>query len=52
MNDTITAEEIEAFYIDQFAPWVKALNIKVETADGPKSTFRLPMSDDLIRGGG
>ena len=47
MTETITAAEVEAFYIDQFAPWVKALAIKVETADGPKSTYRLPMSQDL-----
>ncbi|MDG1209199.1 MAG: PaaI family thioesterase [Paracoccaceae bacterium] len=52
MTDTITAAEVEAFYIDQFAPWVKALAIKVETANGPKSTYRLPMSQDLVRGGG
>lgn len=52
MTDTITAAEIQHFYETEFAPWVRALKIQVETADGPKSTFRLPMSSDLIRGGG
>ena len=52
MTDTITTADIQHFYEDQFAPWVKALKIRIETVDGLKSTFRLPMSQDLVRGGG
>jgi uncharacterized protein (TIGR00369 family) len=35
-----------------FAPWVQALNLQVESAEGSQVTLRLPQSDQLSRTGG
>jgi uncharacterized protein (TIGR00369 family) len=35
-----------------FAPWVQALNLQVESAEGSQVTLRLPQSDQLSRIGG
>jgi uncharacterized protein (TIGR00369 family) len=35
-----------------FAPWVQALNLQVESAEGSQVALRLPQSDQLSRTGG
>jgi uncharacterized protein (TIGR00369 family) len=35
-----------------FAPWVQALNLQVESAEGSRVKLRLPQSDQLSRTGG
>ncbi|MEM7271381.1 MAG: PaaI family thioesterase [Pseudomonadota bacterium] len=52
MTDYLDAAMVEKFYVDEFAPWVKALGVKVLETGVKRSVFRLPISAELIRGGG
>jgi len=49
---TITNEALEQALSDLFAPWVQALNLRVERQDADSVTLRLPQSDQLSRVGG
>lgn len=37
---------------ERFAPWVRALDIRVEAVDATSALLRLPFADDLCREGG
>lgn len=47
-----TTEHLQQALTDLFAPWVQALNLKVEGFDADSVTLRLPQSDQLSRVGG
>ena len=48
----LTREALQQSVTDLFAPWVQALNLKVETWGPGEVTLRLPQSDQLSRIGG
>ena len=48
----LTREALQQSLTDLFAPWVQALNLKVETWGPGEVTLRLPQSDQLSRIGG
>jgi acyl-coenzyme A thioesterase PaaI-like protein len=48
----ITIEQLQQALADLFAPWVQALNLRVESFGPGEATLRLPQSDKLSRMGG
>jgi acyl-coenzyme A thioesterase PaaI-like protein len=48
----MTTHSLQQALTDLFAPWVQALNLKVERFDSDSVTLRLPQSDQLSRVGG
>jgi uncharacterized protein (TIGR00369 family) len=48
----ISAESLQQALSDLFAPWVQALNLRVEHMGGDSVSLRLPQSDQLSRVGG
>ncbi|PUE35150.1 PaaI family thioesterase [Limnohabitans sp. Jir72] len=48
----ISPQVLEQALSELFAPWVQALNLKVECLDTVGVTLRLPQSDQLSRMGG
>lgn len=44
-------ETLQAALADLFAPWVQALNLRVESFEPGRVTLRLPQSDQLVRVG-
>lgn len=48
----MTAEEAQGVLRDNFAPWVQALGLVVETCDASEARLRLPVSQSLVRVGG
>jgi acyl-coenzyme A thioesterase PaaI-like protein len=49
---TVTQAVLQQALADLFAPWVQALNLKVESFGPGEATLRLPQSDQLSRVGG
>jgi uncharacterized protein (TIGR00369 family) len=47
-----TPENLQNALSDLFAPWVQALDLKVESTQADSVTLRLPQSDQLSRIGG
>jgi uncharacterized protein (TIGR00369 family) len=45
-------QALQAALPEYFAPWVQALHLRVESAQGSQVTLRLPQSDQLSRVGG
>ncbi|MGV1045052.1 PaaI family thioesterase [Limnohabitans sp.] len=48
----IHADQLQQSLVDLFAPWVQALNLRVENLQADGVTLRLPQSDQLSRVGG
>ena len=48
----VTTEQLQQALADLFAPWVQALNLRVEGFGPAEATLRLPQSDQLSRVGG
>lgn len=48
----MTAEEAQGVLRDNFAPWVHALGLVVESCDASEARLRLPFSQSLVRVGG
>lgn len=48
----MTAEEAQGVLRDNFAPWVHALGLVVESCDASEARLRLPFSQSLVRMGG
>ena len=48
----VSVESLQQALSDLFAPWVQALNLKVERFDHNSVTLRLPQSEQLSRVGG
>ena len=48
----MTTDTLQQALSDLFAPWVQALNLRVERCDADSVTLRLPQSDQLSRVGG
>jgi uncharacterized protein (TIGR00369 family) len=48
----MNTETLQAALPEYFAPWVQALNLRVEASDASQVTLRLPQSDQLSRIGG
>lgn len=48
----MTAEEAQVILRENFAPWVQALGLVVETCDSNEARLRLPFSQSLVRVGG
>jgi uncharacterized protein (TIGR00369 family) len=48
MNTPMLQDALSAY----FAPWVQALNLRVESAQGSEVQLRLPFSEDVCRVGG
>lgn len=48
----MTAEEAQVILRENFAPWVQALGLVVETCDASEARLRLPFSQSLVRVGG
>ncbi len=48
----MTSHTLQQALSDLFAPWVQALNLKVEHVAADSVTLRLPQSDQLSRVGG
>jgi uncharacterized protein (TIGR00369 family) len=44
--------QLQAALPEYFAPWVQALNLRVEASEASQVTLRLPQSDQLSRIGG
>ena len=51
-SSDITIEQLQQALADLFAPWVQALNLRVESFGPGEATLRLPQSDQLSRVGG
>ena len=51
-NAPVSPETLEQALRDLFAPWVQALNLKIEAIHSDSVTLRLPQSDQLSRVGG
>ena len=52
-SDPEKAVELARHWLDSlFAPWVKALNLQVESIDSGQARLRLPFSAELCRQGG
>ena len=49
---TLDLDQANAVLADNFAPWVRALGIRVEAIGADHATLRIPFSDDLCRVGG
>jgi uncharacterized protein (TIGR00369 family) len=49
---SVTKEQLEAALPEYFAPWVLALNLRVEAFDEESVTLRLPQDPALSRVGG
>jgi uncharacterized protein (TIGR00369 family) len=45
-------DKLQSALPEYFAPWVQALQLRVETSEGNQVTLRLPQSDQLSRIGG
>jgi acyl-coenzyme A thioesterase PaaI-like protein len=52
MQTQFDVKQANAVLADNFAPWVKALNLRVVSVDGPSATLILPFSEALVRVGG
>ena len=53
MSPTLVSPHVlEQALSDLFAPWVQALNLRVESQEADSVTLRLPQSDQLSRVGG
>lgn len=48
----MTPADLDTIFADNFAPWVKALDISTVSVDDGASTFRMPLTPDLARVGG
>ena len=48
----MTTDTLQQALSDLFAPWVQALDLKVERFDADSVTLRLPQSEQLSRVGG
>jgi uncharacterized protein (TIGR00369 family) len=48
----MTADLLQGALAEYFAPWVQALELRVEAFDADSVTLRLPQSDQLSRVGG
>jgi len=48
----VTTEQLQQALADLFAPWVQALNLRVESAAPGEATLRLPHNEQLTRVGG
>lgn len=48
----LTVAQANAILDANFAAWVRALGIRVETIDNETATLRIPFADDLCRVGG
>ena len=48
----MTPNTLQPALAEYFAPWVQALNLRVDGVDGDSVTLRLPQSDSLSRVGG
>jgi acyl-coenzyme A thioesterase PaaI-like protein len=48
----IHVDQLQQSLADLFAPWVQALNLRVESLQADGVTLRLPQSDQLSRVGG
>ena len=48
----MTSDDIARILDENFAPWVKALEIEVLDTSGDTSLFRMPLGDHLARVGG
>jgi acyl-coenzyme A thioesterase PaaI-like protein len=48
----VTTQQLQQALADLFAPWVQALNLRVEGFGPAEATLRLPQSDQLSRVGG
>ena len=49
MTERWTAEAAQAFLDDVFAPWIKAMGLKVDQVTEAGLAMRLPQNADLIR---
>lgn len=49
---TITAAEAQSILAENFAPWVKALDLTVEAISASGATLSMPITPDLARVGG
>lgn len=45
----MNTETLQAALADLFAPWVQAMNLRVESFESGRVTLRLPQSDQLSR---
>ncbi len=52
LKTAMSAETLNAALAEYFAPWVQALNLRVESFEAGSVTLRLPHSDQLSRVGG
>lgn len=52
MADKWSAEEAQKFLDDVFAPWIRAMGLKVDAVTETGLKMRLPANPDLTRGGG
>ncbi len=52
MSGAMRVELLQAALAEYFAPWVQALQLRVEGFDSDSVTLRLPHSDQLSRVGG
>ena len=48
----MTLDEAQAILAANFAPWVQALGLRVESVGQHEATLRLPYDDKLVRVGG
>lgn len=48
----MTPDTLQPALAEYFAPWVQALNLRVDSVDEDSVTLRLPQSDSLSRVGG
>ncbi len=48
----LTADDCKAFFEENFAPWVKALDVAFSDVGAGKATLTIPITDQVTRMGG
>jgi uncharacterized protein (TIGR00369 family) len=51
-DNNMTPNDASLFFKENFAPWVRALDVTFSGLDAGKATLTIPITDDLTRMGG
>ncbi|MDW4499548.1 PaaI family thioesterase [Sulfitobacter sp. D35] len=52
MTETLTPETAQAFLEANFAPWIRALELRIAQIDAERTVLEMPITDEINRTGG